>query len=176
MYCPKCGGSGSDDQQFCRYCGLSLEMHGQILAYQRLLDESDEAPVTNEQHAQSHRHRTLFRISVALAIAGALLLFIVGKENFYSWVGSIALLTTGIAMIVLCIEVPFLFYRRKFPKVRNDRPSFQLTVPKETPTTSRVEGEAQGLASVTESTTGLLEASNAEARTTDGLQSPRDYY
>ena len=173
MYCPKCGGSGSDDQQFCRYCGLSLEMHGQILAYQRLLDESDEAPVTNEQHAQSHRHRTLFRISIALAIAGALLLLIVGKENFYSWVGSVALLTTGIAMIVLCTEVPFLFYRRKFPKVRSDRPSFQSTVSKPEPTTRRVEGEAQRMASVTESTTELLGASTAEATTTDQLESPR---
>jgi len=173
MYCPKCGGSGSDDQQFCRYCGLSLEMHGQILAYQRLLDESDEAPVTNEQHAQSHRHRTLFRISIALAIPGALLLLIVGKENFYSWVGSIALLTTGIAIIVLCTEVPFLFYRRKFPKVRSDRPSFQSTVSKPEPTTRRVEGEAQRMASVTESTTELLGASTAEATTTDQLESPR---
>ena len=172
MYCPKCGTSGSDDQQFCRHCGLSLEMHGQILAYQRLLDDSDEAPVTSEQHAQSHRHRTLFRISIALAIAGALLLLIVGKENFYSWVGSIVLLTTGIAMIVLCTEVPFLFYRRRFPRVRND-PSFQSNVPKETPTTRRVEGEAHRIASVTESTTESLEAANAEARTTDQLQSPR---
>ena len=173
MYCPKCGTSGSNDQQFCRYCGLSLEMHGQILAYQRLLDESDEAPVTSEQHAQSHRHRTLFRISITMAIAGALLLLIVGKENFYLWVGSIALLATGISMIILCTEVPFLLYRRKFPKVRSDRPSFQPRVSMTDPTTRQVENDAQRLASVTESTTDLLEAATVSARTTDQLESPR---
>ena len=173
MYCPKCGTSGSDDQQFCRSCGLSLEGHGQILGYQRLVDESDEAPVTIEQHTQSHRHRTLFRISITLALAGALLLLIVGKENFYVWVGSIALLATGIAMIVLCTEVPFLFYRRKFPKVRNDRLSFQSTVSNGNPTTRQLEDKPQSMASVTESTTELLEASNAETRTTDQLQRPQ---
>src|SRR6185295_85321 len=101
MYCPKCGTSGSDDQQFCRSCGLSLEIPGQILNYQRLLDDSDETPITTGELAQSRRHKALLRVSTILAILGGLLLLNVARENFYLWVGSIALLATGITLIVL---------------------------------------------------------------------------
>ena len=158
MYCPKCGTSSSDDQQFCRSCGLSLVMHAQLLSYQLLAGEPDKLLADGGKRAQHRRHRMLFRAFVTLIIIASLSLVIFGSHHFYLWVGSLGLLVTGLVGLTLCTEVPFLFYPLVFPTPQvGDRLPQPKTLPLAEPT-AKLPSERlpEPLPSVTERTTGLL--------------------
>src|SRR5215472_18949253 len=114
MYCPGCGVLSSDDQQFCRSCGLGLQMHAQILTYQRLLNESDQTRINSNERSQIRRHRMLYRVFITSIALGALTFLATGTGHLYFLIASLSLLVGGIVGMTLCTEAPFLFYSREF--------------------------------------------------------------
>ncbi|MDQ3252707.1 MAG: zinc ribbon domain-containing protein [Acidobacteriota bacterium] len=45
MYCPNCGKENSNEQRFCRSCGLSLQMISQMLVNELSATESDDSSI-----------------------------------------------------------------------------------------------------------------------------------
>ncbi len=156
MHCPKCGMVSSDEQKFCRFCGLSLETHSQLLSYQRFVTEPDKPIVESNERPPRQPHKVLRWGFVTLIIA-SLLLFVAGFENYYLWVGGLALLVSGIVGLTMLSEVPFLFHRRISPKASTTCQLLQAE------SSARLaEGQHDSLPSVTEHTTQLLEKSESK--------------
>jgi hypothetical protein len=156
MYCPQCGTPSTDDLQFCRSCGLSLQLHVQLLTYQRLLAEPEEAFGSEEQR-QARRHKTLYRIFIVSIMTGALLMVTGAAESFYMWIGSLSLMVGGIIGMTLCTEAPFLFYRRKRAAASADlKPSQTRELQPPEPMAKLPEGLPKPLTSITDQTTERL--------------------
>ena len=45
MYCPNCGKDNSNEQRFCRSCGLSLQVISQVLGNEPSASESDDISI-----------------------------------------------------------------------------------------------------------------------------------
>jgi hypothetical protein len=69
MHCPNCGSDASEDQRFCRSCGLGLEDFSRLLTEKLLSENLPAAP-----RAVAARNRALQRLGFFLLVgAGAIL-------------------------------------------------------------------------------------------------------
>jgi hypothetical protein len=69
MHCPNCGSGASEDQRFCRSCGLGLEEFSRLLTEKLVAENLTAAP-----RAGAARNRALQRIGFSLWVgAGAIL-------------------------------------------------------------------------------------------------------
>jgi cytochrome b561 len=134
-----------------------LQLHTQLLTYQRLVAAPEEFPVESEEQTQARRHKMLYRIFIATTMIGVLLLVTGGIESFYLWIVGLSLMVGGIVGTTLCTEAPFLFYRRKFPMTSTDlKPSQTRELPRTDPIAKLPDGLPEPLTSITEQTTEKL--------------------
>ena len=161
MYCPHCGTQTSVNQQFCRSCGMSLQMISRVLAEHLSAAESGKAPAEIAELTES-RLEKLFsrRLRRRLIIAAAMLLLIaflidVGRRpailgNIMPWVLPIAILL-GIVLgkYLNLVKAPF---KPQSPQA--------TVLPSVEPTTNQLPlSSAEPMPRVTEDTTRTLEPS-----------------
>ena len=102
MHCPNCGTAATNEQQFCRACGMSLETVGKLVA-----QHSDTAAETPNKLANAERERALVQKMFSRLMWGTIILLIgvvmlVVNRNFdigrwFSLLSSLTMLS-GIAL------------------------------------------------------------------------------
>ena len=154
MHCPNCGKPADGDQQFCRSCGMSLEVIGKLVA------QHSASPVAvqrrNDKVAlEQAAVRTMFNwITLGMIILGAGAAMIVVNKNFdvgkwFSLLSSFLILGgTGVATAGVLNAI------RRAPGISG--PPEQKSLP-----TNPIPNE---LPSITERTTQLIPAEEAQAR------------
>ena len=156
MHCPNCGTRTSEEQKFCRACGLGLEKVVQIVGEQmpRQLDES--------LLARKERLERLGMIALSIFGAGLLGLLIYGVVYKVIFVqGRIfeALVLLALIAVAACgVLAGILFSEAKEIPAKRLKAGSQESVPNDTARNLLPEGLIQPLPSVTDRTTELLVA------------------
>jgi hypothetical protein len=156
VHCPNCGTRTSEEQKFCRACGLGLEKVVQVLGEQmpRQLDES--------LLARKERLERLGMIALSIFGAGLLGLLIYGVAYKVIFVqGRIfeALVLLALIAVAACgVVAAILFAEAKEIPAKRLNASSPESVLNETAGNLLPEGLIQPLPSVTDRTTELLVA------------------
>jgi hypothetical protein len=166
MYCPNCGTQTSQDQRYCRSCGLSLQLLSQFLTGRPPDAQREDAPVEVAGRFQSQRFKmkrwgfiTLWSGMVVAAFLGIVGGAITGVAPI---LGAVVASLAGLGGLILIVGVGIMLYSLFLPKTQVDRQSSRsaalphavATVP--LPPQRRPESAP----SVTEHTTELLETSD----------------
>jgi predicted lipid-binding transport protein (Tim44 family) len=174
MYCPNCGTQTSADHNFCRACGLSLQMVSQVLAGRVPAAEPGKDVKEMAEHIQNRR-RKMMRwgfITMFGGLMSGILLEVIGQaiRNFDWAIGGFIQDVSQIGALIFMLGLGFMIYSRFLPKASADPQSAQPTaLPQAQPTTKLPpDRRAEPMPSVTEHTTDLLQTSEAPtpARTT----------
>lgn len=159
MYCPVCSTESSTDQKFCRSCGADLQIVLQALNGQL-------RPLQPEDQIEEQKKK-LFRKGGLITWWGFMLTFTlvvvsVAMGSLGSDLQSFFILLSPIGTPVLVLGVAMMIYARFLLKAPRER---KTTIPlPESSTPASLPGP---VASVVESTTELLESSQARMRGRD---------
>jgi zinc ribbon protein len=83
MHCPSCGQPATIDQQFCRSCGMSLKVVGDLVAAHSNLPISDNESRINKAEAERQiAHRMFKWLGWGLVILGIGIVMLVANRNF----------------------------------------------------------------------------------------------
>jgi hypothetical protein len=174
MYCPQCATPLSDDQKFCRACGLGLEKVSRVLAGEHLADEPDKSEYMSDERFQSRKvileRWGIITIIVALLV-GCLIPIILGINMYYPGLIPLVLILSGLAGFLLFSGAILLIYADGLPKKPADRDSSRSAKLPQAKQTNKLppEDHSEYIPSVTEGTTDLLESAKAkEKRTSSG--------
>lgn len=160
MYCPNCATTLSDDQKFCRTCGLDLQVISQILDSdsQALQVESSVAEVSKTARKRKAKwHRTgLFTVLLSLLV-GCLIPISLGLLPNYEGLNQLILVLAGICGLLLFLGSILIIYSETLSETHDEASQWmrprQKARTKKLPPTDR----SESIPSVTESTTDLLE-------------------
>jgi low temperature requirement protein LtrA len=119
MYCPNCGSENSQDQRFCRVCGLHLQTISQVVVHQIKAGQRAGTPPASQDQWRSLRQNPLC-YGFFLLILG-LIIIALGKkvlgEQLVADVGTVLALV-GVAFFV--IKGLFLFSRSRGAQSNED--------------------------------------------------------
>ena len=76
MFCPNCGKENSEEQKFCRACGLSLETISQALVHER--SKPGDNAIETAQNPNNHRQNPLVYAFLLLLLGLTIVIF--GKK------------------------------------------------------------------------------------------------
>lgn len=152
MYCPNCGNTNAEDQNFCRSCGLGLEKIAQSL--------TEQLPTVAVKSLQERRDR-LERLGVAslsvfgLGVFGFLLYNIFFKLLLtqgplvatLAVLGAIIFIGSGLLSVILFA---------KAQELKEAAGKRQLDAPDQSVTTELLESSRQPAFSIADRTTNLL--------------------
>lgn len=151
MYCPNCGNKNSEDQNFCRTCGLGLEKIAQSL--------TEQLPTVAVRSLQERKDR-LERLGVA-----SLSIFGVGIISFFLYnIFSKLLISQGVVVASLAVLAAIVFMGSglasvilfaKAKELKEAAGKRQLELSSE-PTGKLLESHEQPVFSVVDRTTNLL--------------------
>ena len=151
MYCPNCGNKNSEDQNFCRTCGLGLEKIAQSL--------TEQLPTVAIKSLQERKER-LERLGVAsLSIFGLGIVGFLVYNIFYKLMISQGAIVAGLAALGALVFIGsglvsvILFAKAKDLTDAAGKP--QLELPSE-PTGKLLDSPKQPVFSVADPTTSLL--------------------
>ena len=160
MYCPNCGKQASAKENFCRSCGMSLQMISQILVEHRTAAEAGKSPaeiaeLAEQQLEKPIRRQLRQRLLIVAAVLPLIALQIVVWRSYGAsgpmppWLIVSAMLTGIVLRKYLLVKPPF---KRQSPQA--------TVLPPPVPTTNQLPSSGQEpLFSVTEVTTRTLEPS-----------------
>lgn len=83
LFCPNCGSENSEEQRFCRKCGLHLQTIAQVVAHQVKASRTQQA-ITNVAESRTIWHNPLFygflfvMLGIAISAVGSGLLHVQG--------------------------------------------------------------------------------------------------
>lgn len=153
MYCPNCGKTNSPDQNFCRACGLSLELTARSLAEQRTPEEL-------EQHLRDRRRRVEKWLNIIGWTAGSALVASVLWGIFYHIIivkGEVLEGSIFLAFIVGVVLFALLaIYRDSLVKASAKRPVEQEVMPGRDTARFLPDPCGESIPGVTERTTELM--------------------
>jgi zinc-ribbon domain len=162
MYCPNCGTKTSEDQNFCRACGLGLE--------KIVLSLSEQMPTRIDESLQARKERLEKLGVVLLSVFGlgilSFLLYGIGYKLLMSQgniVGGLALIAVLIMLICGLGSVVLFAKAKEVGEEATKRPR-QQNVPTGSESTKELlsEGHLEPVPTVTDRTTELLPVEKRE--------------
>jgi hypothetical protein len=155
MYCPKCAATVSDDQKYCRSCGLDLQIISQVFSIESRAIESTES-----EAARGRKERLRIRGTITLMsslMIGCLIPICLGL--FQDWPGltPLILVLSGLAGLSLFAGIILLTYVDSLRIIKkSSRPA---PLPRGVTTNQLAPiDQSESALNVTERTTDLLNA------------------
>lgn len=159
MYCPKCATLQTDNQKFCRFCGLNLEAISRLLKDKTQLETLtfDSAGKTRLARRKKNLQSLGGLVMMLSFIAGAAIPLVIGLG--YENSNSLIMILAGIAGILLFGGIAIAIFgdiepkETEIPKSAENSPSYlPPAAEKQLP-----ESRLQPAQTVTEATTNLLD-------------------
>lgn len=155
MYCPNCGKENSDEQRFCRSCGLSLQAISQVLVSELSENELDSNSTKVVKHEQRRLHNPLLYGFLLLLLGMMIIIF--GKKII------VEQLIADIGTLIAVLGVALFGYKGVLLMLQpqSSSPSQIKTLPESDPTAKLPPAlQPDAPPSVTEHTTRTLEPIN----------------
>jgi hypothetical protein len=165
MYCPKCGTLLSDDQKFCRACGLGLqEIAATVRRETQLATPRQPGPVDapSPETKPDLQRRAIITVLTSLVV-GCLLPIAAGLSDSYPWIKPFIPVIAGIAGIILFAGAMMIIYATSGESIESKSGSNGVAELPPADTTNQLEAPPNQFAAapaVTEGTTELFESKN----------------
>jgi zinc ribbon protein len=153
MYCPKCAAAVSDEQKYCRSCGLDLQLISQVLDVESGAIESTES----EQERRKNRLVIWGTITMMSGLmVGCLIPIFLGLLRGWDSLTSLILVLAGLAGLLLFAGIIVLVYSDNLQVIKK---SFRPAPLPQGVTTNQLPpiDQSESGVSVTEHTTDLLD-------------------
>ena len=160
MFCPKCGTLQSDDQKFCRACGLGLqEVSASVKRSIALASSNQPASSDKPVETRGDLQRRGILITLVSLLVGCLIPIAAGLSNFYPWTALLIPVIAGVAGLILFTGAMIIVYAASSPSLPRKRAVSELPDLPGADTTPQLEPPpgAERAPTVTEGTTEFFE-------------------
>jgi len=167
MYCPKCAVPLSDDQKFCRSCGLDLQVISQLLISESWTDEPDESESRTSDRSQSRKAKLRIWGTIVLMfglLVGCLIPISLGLLSNWAGLNQLILVLSGLAGFLLFAGIIPLIYADALPGTQDDGESSHRTALHQPKQTNKLppDGRSELVPDFAERTTDLLKTAETK--------------
>jgi hypothetical protein len=167
MYCPNCAIPLSEEQKFCRSCGIDVQIISQFLPGESQAVWSPEPEALTDEGPKSRKatmqRRGIITILSSLLI-GCLIPIAIGLLSGYSWLNQLILVLSGLAGLVLFTGCIVLIFADGLSKSEGDGEFSSPGGLRSSQQTKKLPpgGHPDPVPHITEQTTDLLEAARVK--------------